>query len=122
MIDSHCKLLVVDDNEDILLSLRMLLKPHVESIRLIKNPERICELMDSFEPDVIILDMNFQQGQSSGEEGYRWLRFILAKNPNVVVLLLTAYVNTEKVVRAIKAGATDFIPKPWDNAKLLSII
>ena len=122
MIDKHCKLLVVDDNEDILLSLRMLLKPHIESIRMIKNPERISELMDSFHPDVIILDMNFRQGQSSGEEGYRWLRFILDKNPNVVVLLLTAYVDTEKVVRAIKAGATDFIPKPWDNSKLLSII
>lgn len=122
MVESHCKLLVVDDNEDILLSLRMLLQTHVESIRLIKNPERIPEFMDSFEPDVIILDMNFRQGQSSGEEGYRWLRFILDKNPNVVVLLLTAYVDTEKVVRAIKAGATDFIPKPWDNSKLLSII
>ncbi|MDE6043191.1 MAG: sigma-54 dependent transcriptional regulator [Muribaculaceae bacterium] len=122
MVESHCKLLVVDDNEDILLSLRMLLQAHVESIRLIKNPERIPEFMDSFEPDVIILDMNFRQGQSSGEEGYRWLRFILDKNPNVVVLLLTAYVDTEKVVRAIKAGATDFIPKPWDNSKLLSII
>ena len=122
MIDKHCKLLVVDDNEDILLSLRMLLKLHIESIRMIKNPERISELMDSFHPDVIILDMNFRQGQSSGEEGYRWLRFILDKNPNVVVLLLTAYVDTEKVVRAIKAGATDFIPKPWDNSKLLSII
>ena len=122
MIDRHSKLLVVDDNEDILLSLRMLLKPHIENIRMIKNPERISEIMDSFQPDVIILDMNFRQGQTSGEDGYKWLRFILDKNPNVVVLLLTAYVDTEKVVRAIKAGATDFIPKPWDNSKLLSII
>ncbi|MDE6437278.1 MAG: sigma 54-interacting transcriptional regulator, partial [Muribaculaceae bacterium] len=122
MIDSQCKLLVVDDNEDILLSLRMLLKPRINSIRMIKDPRRISELMDSFQPDVIILDMNFQQGQSSGEEGYRWLRFILDKNPDVVVLMLTAYVDTEKVVRAIKAGATDFIPKPWDNSKLIGII
>lgn len=122
MIDNQCKILVVDDNEDILLSLNMLLKPHVGAIRVIKDPQRIAEFMDSFRPDVIILDMNFKPGQSSGEEGYHWLSFILQKNPKAVVLLLTAYVDTEKVVRAIKAGATDFIPKPWDNAKLLSIL
>ena len=78
--------------------------------------------MSSFEPDVIILDMNFRRNQSSGEEGYYWLNFILKKNPDTVVLLITAYVDTEKVVRGIRAGATDFIPKPWDNAKLLGIV
>lgn len=122
MIDNHCRILIVDDNEDILLSLNMLLRPHVGSVRVIKTPERIAEFMDSFDPNVIILDMNFHQGQSSGEEGYRWLDFILKKNPQAIVLLLTAYVDTGKVVRAIKAGATDFIPKPWDNGKLLDIV
>lgn len=116
------KVLVVDDNEDVLLSLNMLLRRHVEAVRVITDPEDIGRLMDSFDPDVILLDMNFRRNASSGEEGYRWLDFILKKNPKAVVLLITAYVDTEKAVRAIKAGAIDFIPKPWDNAKLLGIV
>lgn len=116
------KILVVDDNEDVLLSLNMLLKPHVEAVRVIAKPERIGEFMDSFGPDVILLDMNFTRNASSGEEGYKWLEYILKKDPKSVVLFITAYVDTEKAVRAIKAGAVDFIPKPWDNAKLLGIV
>lgn len=122
MTGKNGRILIVDDNEDILLSLNMLLKQHVEAIRVLNNPEHIGKFMDSFEPDVIILDMNFQRNQSSGEEGYHWLNFILKKSPDTVVLLITAYVDTEKVVRGIRAGATDFIPKPWDNAKLVDIL
>ncbi|MBJ2184417.1 MAG: sigma-54-dependent Fis family transcriptional regulator [Muribaculaceae bacterium] len=122
MTGKNGRILIVDDNEDILLSLNLLLKPHVEAIRALKSPERIGEFMNSFEPDVIILDMNFRRNQSSGEEGYHWLNFILKKSPDTVVLLITAYVDTEKVVRGIRAGATDFIPKPWDNAKLVGIV
>lgn len=122
MIASKGKILVIDDNEDILLSLNMLLKPHVDAVRVITNPDRIEDFMDKFEPDVIILDMNFRRSQSSGEEGYHWLGKILKKNPKAVVLFITAFVDTEKIVRAIKAGAVDFIPKPWDNTKLLDIV
>ena len=116
------KILIVDDNEDVLLSLNMLLKPYVEGIRVINTPERIIEMMDSFMPDVIMLDMNFHRDAISGEEGYEWLKKILAHNPKSVVLFITAYVDTEKAVRAIKAGAIDFIPKPWDRNKLLDTV
>ncbi len=116
------KILIVDDNEDVLLALNMLLKPHVEAVRVISRPERIIEFMDSFDPDVIILDMNFRRDAISGEEGYTWLEQILKKDPNAVVLFITAYVDTEKAVRAIKAGAVDFIPKPWDNRKMLGVV
>ena len=116
------KILIVDDNEDVLLSLNMLLKPYVEGIRVINTPERIIEMMDSFMPDVIMLDMNFHRDAISGEEGYEWLEKILAHNPKSVVLFITAYVDTEKAVRAIKAGAIDFIPKPWDRNKLLDTV
>lgn len=116
------KILLVDDNEDILLSLNLLLKPHVEAIRAINNPERIIEFMDSFAPDVIVLDMNFHRDAISGEEGYEWLEAILKHNPRSVVLFITAYIDTEKAVRAIKAGAIDFIPKPWENQKMLDTI
>ena len=116
------KILIVDDNEDVLLSLNMLLKPYVEGIRVINTPERIIGMMDSFMPDVIMLDMNFHRDAISGEEGYEWLEKILAHNPKSVVLFITAYVDTEKAVRAIKAGAIDFIPKPWERNKLLDTV
>ena len=116
------KILIVDDNEDVLLSLNMLLKPYVEGIRVINTPERIIGMMDSFMPDVIMLDMNFHRDAIRGEEGYEWLEKILAHNPKSVVLFITAYVDTEKAVRAIKAGAIDFIPKPWDRNKLLDTV
>lgn len=116
------KILVVDDNEDVLLSLNMLLKPHVEAVRVISKPERIIEFMDAFSPDVILLDMNFHRDAISGEEGYEWLEKILRHDAKSVVLFITAYVDTEKAVRAIKAGAIDFIPKPWDKQKLLDTV
>ncbi len=122
MTDKKGKILIVDDNQDVLLSLNMLLKLHVEAVRVISRPDRITEFMDAFCPDVILLDMNFTRNASSGEEGYQWLDVILKKDPLAVVLFITAYVDTDKAVRAIKAGAVDFIPKPWDNAKLLGIV
>lgn len=112
----------MDDNEDVLLSLNMLLKPYVEAVRVTAKPERVIEFMDSFHPDVIILDMNFSRDAISGEEGYEWLARILEHDPKSVVLFITAYVDTEKAVRAIKAGAVDFIPKPWDRRKLLDTV
>lgn len=116
------RILVVDDNEDVLLSLNMLLKPVVEAVRVTSTPERIIEFIDSFHPDVIMLDMNFRRDAISGEEGYEWLSRILEHDPRSVVLFITAYVDTEKAVRAIKAGAVDFIPKPWDRRKLLDTV
>ena len=112
----------MDDNEDVLLSLNMLLKPVVESVRVTSKPERIIEFIDSFHPDVIILDMNFRRDAISCEEGYEWLERILEHEPKSVVLFITAYVDTEKAVRAIKAGAVDFIPKPWNRTKLLDTV
>ena len=100
----------------------MLLKPYVEAVSVTDNPERIVEFMDSFHPDVIILDMNFHRDAISGEEGYEWLARILEHDPRSVVLFITAYVDTEKAVRAIKVGAVDFIPKPWDRKKLLDTV
>lgn len=122
MTTNKGRILIVDDNEDVLLSLNLLLKPRVEAVRVLTNPERIGEFMDSFDPDVILLDMNFRSYAVSGEEGYQWLDYILKKNPQAVVLFITAYVDTEKAVRAIKAGAIDFIPKPWDKTRLLGIV
>ena len=116
------KVLIVDDNEDVLFSLNLLLKPHVEAVRVATTPDRIEHFMKVFEPDVIFLDMNFTRDAVSGQEGFKCLENILKLDRDAVVIFMTAYSDTEKAVRAIKAGATDFVSKPWDNDKLLSTL
>lgn len=113
------KLLIIDDNEDILFALNLLLDPYMEQIKVATQPERIDHFMRTFLPDIILLDMNFRRDAISGQEGFYWLEKIKKMDPYVVVLFMTAYSDTEKAVRAIKAGATDFIPKPWEKEKLL---
>jgi len=116
------KVLVVDDNEDILSAARLLLKQHVALVQTEKNPERIPALMKVETYDVILLDMNFAKGATSGTEGFEWLGRILAADPLAVVILITAYGDVGMAVRAIKEGATDFILKPWQNEKLLATL
>jgi DNA-binding NtrC family response regulator len=116
------KILAVDDNEDILFALKLLLKQHVEVIRTTYNPDNIPELMRNEDFDVILLDMNFTKDAISGQEGFDWLQRILEIDPEAVVVFITAYGDAEKAVRAIKAGATDFILKPWQNEKLIATV
>lgn len=121
-MDKRGKILIVDDNEDILFALNLLLKSHVEKVKVTTNPERIDHFMKTFEPDVILLDMNFTKDADSGREGFHWLKKIKKQDPNMVVIFITAYADMEMAVKAIKAGATDFIPKPWEKEKLLATI
>lgn len=116
------KILVIDDNEDILFTLKMLLRPRVESITTCTDPKEINSLVSRTKYDVILLDMNFTADAVSGKEGFYWLERIREISPDTVVILITAYSDTEKAVRAIKAGATDFIPKPWQNEKMLATV
>ncbi len=121
-MDKKGKILIIDDNEDILFALNILLNPHVEKIRVSTHPEKIEYFMEHFQPDVILLDMNFRKDVSSGQEGFFWLDKILKTDPGAVVILMTAYADTEKAVQAIKAGAVDFISKPWEKEKLLATL
>lgn len=116
------KILVIDDNEDILFTLKMLLRPLAESVTTSTNPKEINRLVSTTKYNVILLDMNFTADAVSGKEGFYWLERIREISPETVVILITAYSDTEKAVRAIKAGATDFIPKPWQNEKMLATI
>lgn len=122
MVEKVGKILAVDDNEDILFSLKLLLKSHVELIRSTTNPENIPAMMEKEDFDVILLDMNFTKDAISGQEGYFWLNKIMEIDKEAVVLFITAYGDIEKSVKAIKEGATDFILKPWQNEKLLATI
>ncbi|MEJ1237850.1 sigma-54 dependent transcriptional regulator [Chryseolinea sp. T2] len=116
------KILIVDDNEDLLKAAKMHLKRHFAQVDIEKNPEAIPALMNNEDYDVILLDMNFTKDVSSGSEGYYWLERILQLDPSAVVVLITAYGDIQMAVRAIKAGATDFVLKPWENEKLLATL
>ena len=116
------KILIVDDNEDVLFALNLLLEPYTEKIKVATTPDRIEYFMTTFHPDLILLDMNFSRDAISGQEGFESLKQILQIDPQAIVIFMTAYADTDKAVRAIKAGATDFIPKPWEKDKLLATL
>ena len=116
------KILIVDDNEDVLFALNLLLEPYTEKIKVATTPDRIEHFMTTFHPDLILLDMNFSRDAISGQEGFESLKQILQMDPQAIVIFMTAYADTDKAVRAIKAGATDFIPKPWEKDKLLATL
>ena len=113
------RILVVDDNIQILESLRILLKEEFEIIDVISKPSRINEMLWRNSYDVVMLDMNFAMGDTSGNEGIFWLNEIKKKDPLIPIILITAYGDIELAVRAIQEGATDFIAKPWDPEKLI---
>jgi DNA-binding NtrC family response regulator len=116
------KILIVDDNQDVLFALNLLLEPYAEKIKVALSPDRVEHFMQTFQPDIILLDMNFSRDVVSGQEGFETLEQILHIDPQAIVIFMTAYADTDKAVRAIKAGATDFIPKPWERDKLLATL
>ena len=116
------KILVIDDDEDVLRAARLLLKRHMSLVHTEKEPKRLASLMEKEKYDVILLDMNFARDVSSGQEGFDWLDRILEIDSAAVVILITAYGDVEMAVQAIKAGAFDFVQKPWQNEKLLATI
>ncbi|MBS1487539.1 MAG: sigma-54-dependent Fis family transcriptional regulator [Bacteroidetes bacterium] len=118
----HGKILIVDDNEDLLKAAKIFLKRHFAQVDVEKNPDSLPTLMAHEDYDVILLDMNFTKDVSSGSEGYYWLQKILDIDPSAVVVLITAYGDVQMAVKAIKAGATDFVLKPWENEKLLATL
>jgi DNA-binding NtrC family response regulator len=116
------KILIIDDNEDILIALKMLLRRHAKAVLIEKNPQKIPFLLNNDTYDVIMLDMNFTKDTTSGKEGFFWLEQIIEKNPKATVIMITAYGGVETAVKALKLGATDFVLKPWDNDKLIETI
>ncbi len=116
------KILIVDDDEDILMAAKMFLKKHVKNITIEQNPQKIPFLLNQDKYDVILLDMNFNDDTTSGKEGFHWLSEIISRVPNAVVIMITAFGDVEMAVRALKEGATDFVLKPWQNEKLLATI
>jgi len=116
------KILMIDDDEDVLLAAKMLLKKHNYQVIIEKNPNKIPFLLNNDVYDVILLDMNFSKDTTSGKEGFEWLSKIKERDAQAVVIMITAFGDVEMAVRALKEGATDFILKPWQNEKLIATI
>jgi DNA-binding NtrC family response regulator len=120
VIDSS--ILIIDDNEQIRESLELFLGRHFSHVESISSPTNLFHTLENHNFDVILLDMNFSPGKHSGNEGIFWLREILTRDKDSIIILITAYSKVELAVTGIKEGAFDFILKPWENAKLLSTI
>jgi two-component system, NtrC family, response regulator HydG len=116
------KILIIDDDEDVLLAAKLFLKQHIKAVHTDKDPNNLPRLLKNETYDLVLLDMNFSRDATSGKEGFYWLNKILEMDPSVAVVLITAYGDIELAVQGIKEGATNFLLKPWDNKKLLATI
>jgi len=114
------KILIIDDDKDVLYTAHLVLKHKFESITTEPDPNRIPRLIESLKPDVIFLDMNFAKGATTGNEGLFWLKEILKIDNNAHVIMNTAYGDIQVAVEAMKLGAIDFLEKPWESEKLLA--
>lgn len=115
-------ILVVDDNKSVLAALEMLLAGIFKKVITISNPNRILSTLEEENVDVLLLDMNFSAGINTGNEGIFWLGEVRKNFKDLPVVLFTAYADIELAVKAVKEGATDFVVKPWDNAKLVATL
>jgi len=115
-------ILIIDDNDDLLIALKLFLSRQFAEIDTMKNPNLILSALDKKSYDVILLDMNFRAGIASGNEGIFWLHKILEKDPLYTVVFITAYGDVELAVKSMKEGAADFIMKSWDEQKILSTV
>lgn len=115
-------ILVIDDNKSILSTLEILLSPIFQTITTLSNPNLIPAELRKKEYNLAILDMNFQAGVNSGNEGLYWLGRIKEASPDISVVMITAYGDIDLAVKALKAGASDFVLKPWDNEKLIATL
>jgi DNA-binding NtrC family response regulator len=116
------QILIVDDQEEILFSAKMILKKHFETIFTTNNPKKIISLLSENEINVVLLDMNYRIGFEDGREGIHWLKEIKVLSPQTIVILMTAFGKIETAVEGIKMGAFDYVLKPWHNEKLLETI
>lgn len=122
MASQKGNVLVVDDNQNILSSLDILLSPEFDKVTLLPGTNRIINELTSGEYNLVVLDMNFRAGDNTGNEGLYWLERIREIKPEISVVMITAFGDVDTAVRALKAGANDFVLKPWDNDKLLATL
>lgn len=114
--------LIVDDNKSILSAMEILLSSEFQTVTTLSDPSQIPTELRKNDYNLVVLDMNFNAGINNGNEGIYWLGRIRETNPEISVVMITAYGDVELTVKALKGGAIDFVLKPWDNAKLLATL
>ena len=122
MASKKGKILIVDDNAGIRQALKILLPLHFAEVETLPSPVTLVTTLERFQPDVVLLDMNFNTAINTGNEGLYWAGEIKKMVPEVEVVLFTAYADIALAVEGMKRGAFDFIVKPWDNEKLVATL
>jgi DNA-binding NtrC family response regulator len=115
-------LLIIDDDTAVLESLELLLRGESQSVKSLSDPKQLHSVLESNSFDAVLLDMNFTTGRNTGNEGIFWLRELLKKEPDLSVVMITAYGDVDLAVKALKIGAFDFVQKPWKSEKLISTL
>lgn len=118
MAANHFRLLIADDDSDLRAGLRILLREMFGQIKEADTPEGVLKYIETFYPDLLLLDLNFARGRTDGGEGIDLLRQVHARWPDLPVVILTAWAGIGLAVECMKLGAADFITKPWDNLRL----
>ena len=122
MLLRNASVLVIDDDHDVLIAMKIFLKSQVKKVVTEKNPENISSLLKNENFDLIILDMNYKSVVHTGNEGIYWLNRIREIDKEAAVILITAYGDLDLAIRSLKKGASDFLVKPWKNEKLFDSI
>lgn len=112
-------IVVVDDNPAILTALRICLDSTFERVITLTSPDSLPATLQQEKASIVLMDMNFTLGMNTGQEGLTWLRTLRHLHPQLPVVLITAYADVQLAVKCLKAGASDFVTKPWDNDELL---
>ena len=112
-------IVVVDDNPAILTALRICLDSIFEQVITLASPDSLPAMLQQEKASIVLMDMNFTLGMNTGQEGLTWLRTLRHLHPQLPVVLITAYADVQLAVKCLKAGASDFVTKPWDNDELL---
>jgi DNA-binding NtrC family response regulator len=116
------RILVADDQPDVLEALRLLLSQHDFSMHLVTSPVTVIEQLQVESWDLLLMDLNYSRDTTSGEEGINLLKAVRAVDAMIPVVVMTGWGNIELAVEAMRAGAQSFVQKPWDNADLVQVL
>ncbi|MFC2125540.1 sigma-54-dependent transcriptional regulator [Bacteroidota bacterium] len=115
-------ILIIDDNREFLIAMKLMLSEYFEVVETISRPDKVPELIKNTSFDVIVLDMNFQAGINTGNEGFYWMTQLKESDPDATIVFITAFGDIDLAIESLKKGAADFIQKSWDEKKILSTI